>query len=164
MSSVGISSPPLRTVVRTLLPPRGDKEKEEDDDEEAAPNFSVSRPSTAMMSHRIVKKILIVNSKFINIIIWTTLLTTAYILILKINDNMVYSLAVVIVIDGKINYDVSGYVHTSHTSYICIYNIYIFLLRKHHFLKYSNKLRAFQRYFPILVQGSSLESLLNRCY
>jgi len=41
---------------------------------------------------------------FIIIIIWATLLTATYILILKLNDEMIYSLPVVI--GGKINYDV----------------------------------------------------------
>jgi len=43
---------------------------------------------------------------FIIIIIWATLLTATYILILKLNDEMIYSLPVVFVIGGKINYDV----------------------------------------------------------
>lgn len=42
------------------------------------------------------------------------MLTTAYILILEIHDEIVYSLPVVIVIGGIINYDVSGYVQTHH--------------------------------------------------
>lgn len=71
MSSVGESpldsSPPLRSVVRTLPPPRGDKEKDNDDDE-TPPNLLVSRHSMAMMSHRIVKKTLIVSTVYLSIL------------------------------------------------------------------------------------------------